>query len=185
VKPRAPFFVRDEKVFWSEPQDGWYPSIYALFEAEDVVRYVGFSKRPLQRLACHERSTTGNPRLSDWIDSQMRIYGCLHMVILERAEWETWDLQEARWIEFYRSRLGRELLNIDAGGRSVPERKRDKKKAIMNKRRRAARRWLNDERNRIKKERRASRNRCTQGISTSLGFVGKKVLKPHRLFEQP
>jgi hypothetical protein len=170
----VPGFVSDSDTFWSDPKAGWYPCIYALVDPrEQRVRYVGFSKYPLMRLRQHILRTKNNQGLSDWLDSLLRWEVEPQMVVLEIAEWQTWQDQEARWIAYYR-RHERDLLNIEPGGRfdhSLPPHKLEK---AMAKRQRKAEASLGYAHSRAKpKPKHKKRKKVPKNPHAAFGVLGR------------
>lgn len=95
------------------PKDNKLSAIYALQDADGVVRYVGKAIDPDKRLAEHARADTIRT-------------GCRPTLVI--LEWtDDWETAERRWIAHYRG-IGAPLVNVADGGMDMAHVRTDSEK---------------------------------------------------------
>lgn len=90
--------------------------IYTLSDPRDnLIRYVGVTKNPKQRLRDHIKELKNNTRKTAWVKSLKKEGLNPNLEILEESSLETWQEDEIFFIELLRS-WGFDLTNTAAGG---------------------------------------------------------------------
>lgn len=92
----------------------WY--IYQLESPEGLVRYVGATTNPQRRYQEHLDGFRQGRSLKKWVQGLKSNGKVPRMHILEETTNALWQRREKHWIAFYRQKIGKILLNKQAGG---------------------------------------------------------------------
>jgi predicted GIY-YIG superfamily endonuclease len=100
-------------------------SVYTLADPRDnLIRYVGMSKQPVQRFAQHLLGNDQNDEKTAWIRELMQDDLMPTLTIIEKVEtWEEANKREMQWIRYY-IEVGMPLTNLAIGHLHMVKRKR-------------------------------------------------------------
>ncbi len=90
--------------------------IYQLESPEGFVRYVGATTNPERRYKEHLNGIKQGVALKRWVQGLKAEGKVPKMHILEQTTNQLWQKRERYWISFYRRKIGKTLLNKQAGG---------------------------------------------------------------------
>jgi len=129
VAGQAPLAVRRGRP--PEPVPADKVAIYALCNADGVVRYVGKSKNPAARMKCHVREAMNfrgiNRHKEAWIRATKMAGAYIELRVLEWCEKADWEAAERRYIARYADTLTNQAPGGSQPGCSLETRRNNAK----------------------------------------------------------